>query len=68
MIRKCVLLLAVVSLLFAVPVFAADTIKIGEIAAVTGEMAPYGVAEVAAIGIAVAEINAAGGIMGKQVR
>ena len=55
--RKCVLLLAVVSLLFTVPVFAADTIKIGEIATVTGDFSMYGVAEVAGVEIAVAEVT-----------
>jgi len=67
MLRKCVLLLVVVSIVFAVPAFAADKIKIGEIATVTGDFAAYGVAEVESIKIAVEEINAAGGILGKQI-
>jgi branched-chain amino acid transport system substrate-binding protein len=66
MIKKCALLLAV-SLLFAAPAFAAETIKIGEIATVTGDFAAYGVAEVESVKIAVEEINAAGGILGKQI-
>ncbi|MCL1941844.1 MAG: ABC transporter substrate-binding protein [Synergistaceae bacterium] len=62
------LFLALALLVFvAGTAFAADTIKIGEIATVTGEMAAYGVAEVEAIKIAVEEINAAGGILGKKV-
>jgi len=67
MLRKYVLLLAVALIIFAVPVFAAETIKIGEIATVTGDFAAYGVAEVESVKIAVDEINAAGGILGKQI-
>ncbi|MEA4881452.1 MAG: ABC transporter substrate-binding protein [Synergistaceae bacterium] len=51
----------------ALPLYAADTIKIGEIATVTGDFAAYGVAEVESVKIAVDEINKAGGILGKQV-
>ena len=53
--------------LFSVPAFAGDTIRIGEIATVTGDFAAYGVAEVESVKIAVEEINAAGGILGKKV-
>ena len=62
-------LLALVGLLLlvAVPAFAGNTIKIGEIATVTGDFAAYGVAEVESIKIAVDEINAKGGILGKKV-
>lgn len=54
-------------MLFAMPALAADTIKIGEIATVTGDFAAYGVAETESVKMAVNEINAAGGIMGKQI-
>lgn len=54
-------------MLFSLPVFAADVIKIGEIATVTGDFAAYGVAEVESVKMAVNEINAAGGILGKKV-
>ena len=47
--------------------FAADTIKVGEIATVTGDFAAYGVAEVESVKIAVEEINAAGGVLGKPL-
>jgi branched-chain amino acid transport system substrate-binding protein len=53
--------------LVAVPAFAADTIKLGEIATVTGDFAAYGVAEVESVKIAVDEINAKGGILGKKI-
>lgn len=42
--------------------FAAETIKVGEIATVTGDFAAYGVAEVESVKIAVDEINKAGGV------
>lgn len=56
-----------VIMLFALPAFAADTIKIGEIATVTGDFAAYGVAEVEAVKMAVSEINAKGGVLGKKL-
>ena len=65
-IRKAMVLVFLVCL-FAVPAFAADPIRIGEIATVTGDFAAYGVAEVESVKIAVAEINAAGGILGRPV-
>jgi branched-chain amino acid transport system substrate-binding protein len=67
MIKKCVCLLAIALVGFALPAFAADTIKVGEIATVTGDFAAYGVAEVESVKIAVEEINAAGGVLGKQI-
>ena len=51
----------------AAPALAVEPIKIGEIATVTGDFAAYGVAEVEAVKIAVEEINAAGGILGRPV-
>jgi branched-chain amino acid transport system substrate-binding protein len=51
----------------ATPIFAADVIKVGEIATVTGDFAAFGDAEVKALEIAAEEINAAGGILGKKV-
>lgn len=48
------MLRAAVLLLFAAsPVWGADTIKVGEIATVTGDFAAYGVAEVESVKIAV---------------
>ncbi|MDR1482100.1 MAG: ABC transporter substrate-binding protein [Synergistaceae bacterium] len=54
-------------MLFATAALAADTIKIGEIATVTGDFAAYGVAEVESVKMAVSEINRSGGILGKQI-
>ncbi|MDR1651021.1 MAG: ABC transporter substrate-binding protein, partial [Synergistaceae bacterium] len=53
--------------LFCIPASAAEPIKIGEIATVTGDFAAYGVAEVESVKIAVKEINEAGGILGRPV-
>ncbi len=55
------------TMFMALPAFAADTIKIGEIATVTGDFAAYGVAEVEAVKMAVKEINAKGGVLGKKL-
>ncbi|MDY3867819.1 MAG: ABC transporter substrate-binding protein [Pyramidobacter sp.] len=49
-------------MIFAFPAFAADTVRVGEIATVTGDFAAYGVAEVEAVKIAINEINKAGGV------
>ena len=46
---------------------AADTIKIGQITALTGDHAAYGQAEADAVRMAIDEINAAGGLLGKQL-
>ena len=64
--RKILLSLLVISL-FAAPALSAEPIKIGEIATVTGDFAAYGVAEVESVKIAVAEINAAGGVLGRPL-
>ena len=65
--KRYVSFLAVLGALLAAPAFAADTIKFGEIATVTGDFAAYGVAEVESVKIAVDEINAAGGVLGKPL-
>ena len=65
--RKLMLCAAVFLLCFAFPVQGEETIKVGEIATVTGDFAAYGVAEVESMKIAVEEINAAGGVLGKKL-
>lgn len=65
--KKLFTLIFVFVMLFSLPAFAANTIKIGEIATVTGDFAAYGVAEVESVKMAVNEINAAGGILGKKI-
>lgn len=55
--------------LLASSAFAAEPVKIGEIATVTGDFAAYGVAEVESVKLAVKEINAAGGVkVGDEMR
>ena len=46
---------------------AADTLKIGYLAALTGDWAAYGQTEEKAAKLAVDEINAKGGILGKKL-
>ncbi|BCS95880.1 branched chain amino acid ABC transporter substrate-binding protein [Desulfoluna limicola] len=62
----------VLSVLFALcltasQVFAADTIKLGVAGAHSGDLASYGLPTVNAAKFVVADINAAGGVLGKQV-
>lgn len=49
------------------PAFAADTIKLGVAASLTGDLAAYGQPTKEAAEMVVAEINAKGGINGKQI-
>jgi branched-chain amino acid transport system substrate-binding protein len=62
-----------IALLFAImapqAAFAADDgpIKLGYLSALTGEYAPYGVAEVNAAKMVIDEVNAAGGVLGRQL-
>jgi branched-chain amino acid transport system substrate-binding protein len=58
---------AFVATVLAAPAFAADTIKLGVAGPHTGDLAPYGVPTKEAAEMVVAEINAKGGINGKQV-
>ena len=70
-IKKFVLALLALSLLanFSSASLAAEPVKIGEIATVTGDFAAYGVAEAESVKIAVAEINAKGGVkVGGEMR
>jgi len=54
-------------LTFAVPEKEAETIKIGHIAPMTGALAAYGTAVNNAVELAISEINADGGLLGKQI-
>ncbi len=60
-------LAALVTLTFAVSGIAADTIKLGVAGPHSGDLASYGIPTVRAAEFAIAEINAAGGVLGKQV-
>ncbi len=59
----CVMMLA----MGASAALAEDTIKIGHITPLTGAIAAYGVAVSNGVNLAAAEINAAGGVLGKQI-
>ncbi len=67
--RKCVLFLLAAALMvsFSSVALAADTVKIGYIAALTGDWAAYGQTEKRTAELAVDEINAKGGIKGLPV-
>jgi len=61
-------LLAVFSVcVFSGFAMAADTIKIGVGGVISGDLAPYGISSVRGCEIAVEDINAKGGILGKKV-
>ena len=49
------------------PSFAADTIKIGCGGVISGDLAPYGISSVRGVEIAIDDLNAKGGILGKKV-
>ncbi|MCL1875477.1 MAG: ABC transporter substrate-binding protein [Synergistaceae bacterium] len=60
-------LLCVVGMCISSVAFAADTIKVGQITALTGDHAAYGQAEHDAVQMAIEEINATGGVLGKKI-
>jgi len=60
-------LTVLVMVLSAAPVFALDTIKLGVAGAHTGDLASYGIPSLNAARLVVADRNAKGGILGKQV-
>ena len=61
------LLAATAATLFAVPALAQDTLKLGLVAAMSGQSAKSGEAIVRGLSIAIDEINAKGGVLGKKV-
>jgi branched-chain amino acid transport system substrate-binding protein len=70
--RKLSLLTALVlalSMIFVVPALAdSDTILLGTISPNTGSLAVYGAAVTNAVDLAVEQINADGGVLGKQIK
>lgn len=62
-----VALLALVMLMTTCTAMADDTVKVGGLSPLTGAVAVYGLAVQAGVDYAVEEINAAGGVMGKQI-
>ena len=66
--KKVLALLALVIVVFAAgAAFAAEPIKIGYLAALTGDYAQYGITEVNMAKLGVGDINAKGGILGRQI-
>jgi branched-chain amino acid transport system substrate-binding protein len=62
------LALALVLLIgIAAPGFAGDTIKLGCGGVISGDLAPYGISAVRGVEIAIEDINAKGGILGKKI-
>src|SRR5215470_6794091 len=57
----------IVSLAFARPVLAEDALKVGVVAAMSGQSAKSGEAIVRGLSLAIDEINAKGGLLGKKV-
>jgi len=55
------------TLVFSASGFAADTIKLGVAGPHSGDLAPYGIPAMKAAQLVVKEINAKGGVLGKQV-
>ena len=49
------------------PVFSQDTIKIGEFGSLTGDNASFGISQNNGVQMALEEINAAGGVLGKKL-
>jgi branched-chain amino acid transport system substrate-binding protein len=66
-ITRRLLLAAAVSAAIALPAMADDTLKLGLVAAMSGQSAKSGEAIVRGLSIAVDEINAKGGLLGKKV-
>lgn len=66
-VRSAVVFTALLAALTAGPLHAADTIKLGVGGAHSGDLASYGLPTVKAAEMVVKEINAKGGILGKQV-
>ena len=58
---------AFLTALFSGPLFAADAIKLGVAGAHSGDLASYGLPTVKAAELVVKEINAKGGVLGRQV-
>src|ERR1700748_358556 len=65
--RRMLLAGAALSLGFAAPALADDTIKFGLVAAMSGQSAKSGEAIVRGLSLAIDEINAKGGLLGKKV-
>ena len=64
---KSLVLAAFALVVFAAPGFSGDTIKIGVGGVISGDLAPYGISALRGCELAVEDLNAKGGILGKKV-
>jgi branched-chain amino acid transport system substrate-binding protein len=60
--------LAAIALLVAAPAFSQDEIRVGEFASLTGGSASFGVSSHTGTELAIEEINASGGVLGKKLK
>src|SRR6202040_3199739 len=67
MMKRLFLLVFGVILAVAGSAFSQDTIKIGEFGSLTGDNASFGISQNNGVQMAVEEINAAGGVLGKKI-
>jgi branched-chain amino acid transport system substrate-binding protein len=67
MMKRLFLLVFGVILAVAGSAFAQDTIKIGEFGSLTGDNASFGISQNNGVQMAVEEINAGGGVLGKKI-
>lgn len=65
--KKSLLVCVMLSLILAMPAFAADTIKIGLMAPLTGKWANEGQEMKQVVELLAEEVNKAGGVLGKQI-
>lgn len=64
---KKLVLVALLSMVVPATGFAADTIKIGVAGPHTGDLAPYGIPTMEAVKMVAEQVNATGGVLGKQI-
>ena len=69
MVKKCMVVAVVLSvfLAFAGSCYAAETIKIGYVGALTGDTALWGQAGLNGMLLTAEKVNAAGGVLGRQI-
>ena len=66
-VSRLVSVLYLALLILTVPAWAADPLKIGVAGPHTGDLAPYGIPTMEAVQLVVAQVNAEGGVLGRQI-
>ena len=64
---KTLALALLTMIVFAAPGFAGDTIKIGCGGVISGDLSPYGISALRGVELAIEDLNAKGGILGKKI-